>query len=81
MTASRALPRGLPLPAVGAALPRQKRLRLWLRGQGLTLTDLAARLGVHKTAMGKWLVSGREPLPEARRRELLALGVPGEVLP
>lgn len=74
-------PHGLALPADYSALPRKQRLRLWLRGQGLTLAGLAARMEVHKSAPGKWLVSCREPLPEARRRELLAIGVPEEVLP
>lgn len=75
------LQQGLPLPLSPAALPRVQRLRLWLRSQGLTLSDLATRLGVHKSAPGKWLLSCREPLPEARRRELVAMGMPEEVLP
>lgn len=74
-------PAGLVLPADYSALPRVMRLRLWLRGQGLTLVTLADVLGVHKTAPGKWLVKCNEPLPEARREQLLALGMPGEVLP
>ena len=75
------LPRGLVLPADWSLLPREQRLRLWLRGQGLTLVSLAAILGVHKTAPGKWLVSCREPLPAARREQLLGLGMPGDVIP
>lgn len=74
-------PAGLPLPADWSALPRVMRLRLWLRGQGLTLVTLAALLGVHKTAPGKWLVRCNEPLPAARRAELLAMGMPGDVMP
>lgn len=74
-------PAGLPLPADFSALPRVTRLRLWLRGQGLTLVTLAGLLGVHKTAPGKWLVKCNEPLPEARRQELLDMGMPGDVLP
>ncbi len=62
-------------------LPREQRLKLWLRGQGLTLASLAGRMGVHKSAPGKWLVSCREPLPEARRAELLALRMPENLLP
>lgn len=70
---------GLPLDC--ADLPRALRLRLWLRGNGLTLTVLARRLGVDKSAPGKWLVSESDPLPVGRREELLKLGVPGELLP
>ena len=75
------LPRGLLLPADWSMLPREQRLRLWLRGQGLTLSSLAERMGVHKSALGKWLVSCSEPLPVARRAELVAIGMPGDVLP
>lgn len=62
-------------------LPRERQLRLWLRGQGLTLSSLAERMGVHKSALGKWLVSCSEPLPEKRKAELLALGLPEGCVP
>jgi hypothetical protein len=75
------LPRGLSLPADWSALPREKRLRLWLRGEGLTLAGLAGLLGVHKSAPGKWLVGCSEPLPAGRRAELVAMGLPGDCLP
>jgi hypothetical protein len=71
-------PRGLALPTDWSMLPREQRLKLWLRSEGLTLTELARKLGVHKSAPGKWLVSCTEPLPEKRRKELLAMGVPKE---
>jgi len=71
---------GLPL-ALPCSIPRVVRLRLWLRDNHVRLSDLAARLGVHKSAPGKWLISGSDKLPEARRQELLALGVPEEALP
>lgn len=74
-------PAGLPLPADFSALPRVMRLRLWLRGQSLTLVSLAGVLGVHKTAPGKWLIKCNEPLPPARRAELLELGMPEGLLP
>lgn len=74
-------PRGLALPADWSALPRVQRLRLWLRGEGLTLAGLAARMGVHKSAPGKWLVSCSEPLPEKRREELYAMQMPDDILP
>ncbi|WP_428558616.1 MAG: hypothetical protein ACP59X_12200 [Solidesulfovibrio sp. DCME] len=74
-------PRGLALPTDWSMLPREQRLRLWLRSEGLTLTRLAERMGVHKSAPGKWLVSGREPLPANRRMELVAMGMPKECLP
>lgn len=74
-------PRGLPLPADWSMLPREQRLRLWLRGQGLTLSSLAKRMGVHKSAPGKWLVSCSEPLPEKRRSELYAMQIPEDILP
>jgi len=74
-------PLGLALPADWSALPRVQRLRLWLRSEGLTLTGLAARMGVHKSAPGKWLVRCSEPLPEERRAELLAIGLPEDCLP
>lgn len=70
----------MTLPADWSALPRVQRLRLWLRGEGLTLTALAARLGVHKSAPGKWLVSCSEPLPEKRREELLIMGIPSDLM-
>ena len=73
--------RGLTLPADWSALPREQRLRLWLRSQGLTLTGLAAKMGVHKSAPGKWLIRCSEPLPQVRRAELLAIGMPGECFP
>ena len=42
-----------PHPAADwAAQTREQRLRLWLRSQGLTLTGLAAKVGVHKSARG-----------------------------
>lgn len=74
-------PRGLALPADWSMLPREQRLKLWLRGEGLTLTDLARKLGVHKSAPGKWLVSCTEPLPEKRRNELLVIGLTISLLP
>uniref|UniRef100_I2Q1C6 Uncharacterized protein n=1 Tax=Desulfovibrio sp. U5L TaxID=596152 RepID=I2Q1C6_9BACT len=74
-------PRGMVLPADWSALPRVQRLRLWLRGEGLTLAGLAARMGVHKSAPGKWLVSCSEPLPTRRRKELLGMGMPEKYLP
>lgn len=73
--------KSLPLTVDLPGVDRVRRLRLWLHGQGMTLKDLAARLGVHKTAPGKWLVSCRERLPERRRRELLGMGMPEGVLP
>lgn len=69
------------LPADWSALPREQRLTLWLRGEGLTLAALAKKMGVHKSAPGKWLMSCSEPLPEKRRQELVDLGIPGELLP
>ncbi|MEL7638219.1 MAG: XRE family transcriptional regulator [Solidesulfovibrio sp.] len=74
-------PQGLALPADWSMLPREQRLKLWLRGQGLTLTTLAARLGVHKSTSGKWLVRCNEELPQTRRLQLLAMGMPEEYLP
>jgi len=69
------------LPTDWSALPREQRLKLWLRGEGLTLAALAQKMGVHKSAPGKWLVSCTEPLPERRQREMLAMGVPIEYFP
>jgi hypothetical protein len=74
------LPRGWALPADWSMLPREQRLRLWLRGQGMTLASLASRMGVHKSAPGKWLVSCSEPLPEKRRAALVAMGMPNDLL-
>jgi hypothetical protein len=71
--------RNLPLDCAG--LSRALRLRLWLRGHGLSLGILARRMGVHKSAPGKWLVSCTDTLPAGRREELLGLGVPAELLP
>ncbi len=61
--------------------PREQRLRLWLREQELTLAGLAKRMEVHKSAPGKWLISYRAPLPEARRVKLLTMGMPSNMLP
>jgi|GEM_PF-2275993 len=74
-------PRGMVLPADWSALPREQRLKLWLRGEGLTLAGLAKKMGVHKSAPGKWLVSCSEPLPEKRREELLQIGMLEDMLP
>lgn len=74
-------PRGLALPTDWSMLPREQRLRLWLRGQGMTLASLARRMDVHKSAPGKWLVRCSEDLPQVRRMQLLALGMPEECLP
>lgn len=74
-------PRGLALPTDWSMLSREQRLKLWLRGEGLTLTGLASRMGVHKSALGKWLVSCSEPLPEKREAELLILGLPKGCIP
>jgi len=70
--------RPLPLPC---SIPRVVRLRLWLRDNRLRLSDLAQHMGVHKSAPGKWLISGSDRLPESRRQELLKMGVPEEALP
>lgn len=69
-------PSGMLLPADWSMLPREQRLKLWLRGEGLTLAALAKKMGVHKSAPGKWLVSCSEPLPEKRHEELQAMGIP-----
>jgi hypothetical protein len=69
------------LPSDWSMLPRELQLKLWLRGEGLTLAALAKKMGVHKSAPGKWLVSCSEPLSEARRRELLDMGMSVELLP
>lgn len=71
---------GMLLPADWSMLPREQRLKLWLRGEGLTLAALATKMGVHKSAPGKWLVSCSEPLPEKRRAELVAMGMPNDLL-
>lgn len=71
-------PRGLALPTDWSMLPREQRLKLWLRSEGLTLTDLARKLGVHKSAPGKWLVSCTERIPDYRKYQLLRLGLPCE---
>lgn len=60
---------------------RKKQLRQLLKANRRTLKDLAKALGVHPSAPGKWLVAETEPLPEARRSQLLALGLPEELLP
>jgi len=73
--------RAYTLPLDCADLPRALRLRLWLRGNGLSLDSLAKRLGVHKSAPGKWLVSCTDPLPPGRREELVKIGVPEALLP
>jgi transposase-like protein len=64
------------LPTDWSALPREQRLKLWLRGEGLTLAALAQKMGVHKSAPGKWLIQCCEPLPKERRQELQAMGMP-----
>ena len=74
-------PLGLALPTDWSMLPCEQRLKLWLRSEGLTLTDLARKLGVHKSAPGKWLVSCTEPLPEKRRVYLASIGMPIELFP
>jgi len=74
-------PRGMVLPADWSMLPREQRLRLWLRSEGLTLTDLARKLGVHKSAPGKWLIQCCESLPQEQRLALQAMGMPDECLP
>jgi len=71
----------LPLPGVFAGMPRAKRLQVWLQVQGLSLAKLAKRMGVHKSAPGKWLISCREPLPAKRRAQLLAMQLPDNLLP
>lgn len=69
------------LPMDFASVPRVQRLKLHLRGRGLDLSGLAALLGVHFSAPGKWLINCTENLPSVRWWQLAALGVPLDCLP
>lgn len=69
------------LPTDWSMLSREQRLKLWLRGEGLTLAALAKKMGVHKSAPGKWLVSCSEPLPDVRRSYLININMPINILP
>ena len=74
-------PSGMLMPADWSMLPREQRLKLWLRGEGLTLAALAQKMGVHKSAPGKWLMQCCENLPEKRKKELQAMGMPDGCFP
>lgn len=60
-------------------LTRQERLKLWLWRNNCKQAELARKLGVGKSAVGKWIRAER--LPSWRVRMLREVGIPEELLP
>jgi len=66
-------------PLTVAAPCRQSQARAWLVQHRVSLSDLASRMGVSKQYVAQ-IISGQRVTP-ARIRELVALGMPEELLP
>lgn len=60
-------------------LPRQERLRLWLRKQGLSAAAIARKLDLTTGLICRQLSA--ETIPTRRHAELVALGLPVALLP
>jgi transcriptional regulator with XRE-family HTH domain len=69
-----------PRPEFNADQPsRLEQLDNWLQEREITRTQLARRMGVHPSMVGK-IFLGQKQTP-ARIRELIDLGIPAELLP
>jgi hypothetical protein len=69
------------MPFDDTDLPREARLKLWLRRRGYScLADLARDMGVHHTYPGKLLVARTEAMPPERREWLLEREFPEDLL-
>lgn len=58
---------------------RQAALALWLEERHITAQALADAMGVSRVFVTKML--SRETIPEKRHRQMVALGLPEELLP
>ena len=58
---------------------RQAALMLWLEENGVTLQAIAEAMGVSRAFVSVML--RRETVPAKRRRQLIVLGLPEELLP
>lgn len=51
-----------------------RRLEYWRRKRRLSKTDLAVRVGVHKSTMSRW-TAGQRMMPASLEKVLAALGI------
>lgn len=60
-------------------LSSKEKMFRWMRENGQTYTNLSAQMGITSCGLGR-LFKG-QTIPTRRHRQLVALGVPAEVLP
>ncbi|WP_457571529.1 helix-turn-helix domain-containing protein [Desulfovulcanus sp.] len=60
-------------------LTRQEKLKIWMARKGITLCMLAERMGC-SLSMVSYIINGKKA-PKKRIDQLVALGVPKELLP
>ena len=65
----------------GVDMTRQTRLKRWMQAEGLTFTKIAEWWDCHISLPGKILIAEVEPLNDERRTNLIARGVPEDLLP
>lgn len=69
----------LPITTNLTDLSRQERLRLWMHRNSLTFAALGRQLDLTGNAISK--LCSQATMPTRRHAELIALGVPDELLP
>lgn len=67
------------LPLTQTDLTRQERLLVWLRRKGITQRAISVAIGVKDMSVNRWLYAER--LPSWRVRQLVAFGIPEDLLP
>lgn len=65
----------------GVDMTRQARLKRWMQAEGLTFTIIAGWWDCHVSLPGKILIAEVEPLSDTRRADLIARGIPEDLLP